>query len=230
MWPITLLIGHANVCRLDAVRASNGGYVVPPVWSRETHSDLGILVHTCVGGRDVGCKSFWVATLVSIILASGCARQPEEISDELLMARAYLGGEVGLTPDQIKRATMLLADRERNRAAAAATPATAASTQTAASAKSVAGFPSPPPDRQSDCSDPDSAFVRWIQSVQNRASSGGACLNAKGAYLINSEGAKKSRYCAQFYTGTQREESLQQAVEYDRVATQSQSTMSGTCG
>ncbi|MCS4090164.1 hypothetical protein [Rhizobium sp. BK176] len=99
-----------------------------------------------------------------------------------------------------------------------------------AAATSSGGFPAPPPDRQSDCTDENSPFVQWINRVQQQASQGGACLNSQGVVLINAEGAKKSRYCAQFYSGTEREQSLQQAEAYEQTAAQARQTAGNTCG
>jgi hypothetical protein len=101
---------------------------------------------------------------------------------------------------------------------------------TRVAATSSGGFPAAPPDRRSDCTDENSEFVQWIKKVQERASQGGACLNSQGAILINTEGAKKSRYCAQFYSGAEREQSLQQAEAYDQTALQAKGTAGGTCG
>ncbi|KRB55054.1 hypothetical protein ASE04_04825 [Rhizobium sp. Root708] len=137
----------------------------------------------------------------------------------------------GKTREQIEADEKRLADNERTREPSIRTDYPAL-TRIAATAPAVttSGFPQPPGDSRSDCDDPNSRFVQWIQNVQQRASSGGACMNARGAYLINSEGAKKSRYCAQFYSGTEREKSLQQADEYDRVANEARGTMGGSCG
>lgn len=101
---------------------------------------------------------------------------------------------------------------------------------TRVAATSSGGFPAPPPDRRSDCTDENSEFVQWINRVQQRASAGGACLNSQGTILINTEGAKKSRYCAQFYSGTEREQSLQQAEAYDQTAAQARQSAGNTCG
>lgn len=97
-------------------------------------------------------------------------------------------------------------------------------------ATSSGGFPAPPPDNRSDCTDENSEFVQWINRVQQRASAGGACLNSQGVILINTEGAKKSRYCAQFYSGAEREQSLQQADAYDQTAAQARQTAGNSCG
>ena len=167
--------------------------------------------------------------LVSFVVISSCAPPVQGgPSDKLLAARYYLGGEVGLTPEQVERARRHLAERERLRQAGIDPDGHVQPSRSTTNAGS--SFQAAPSDNKSHCSDPNSSFVQWIQSVQAIADNGGACLNARGAYLINIEAAKKSRFCSQFYTGTEREQSLRQAGEYDRVARQAQETIDGTCG
>lgn len=174
-------------------------------------------------------ESVFVACLGIAVILSGCGVPRDEPSDKLLAARYYLGGETGLTPEQVDRAQReLLRQRQEreNSPEPQASPMVASHT---APSISEPNFPSPPGDKQSDCDDPNSEFVQWINSVQQKASSGGACLNAKGVQLINSEGAKKSRFCAQFYTGSERQASLDQADEYDRTASQARRNVAETC-
>lgn len=166
--------------------------------------------------------------LASLVVLAGCETTPiEQVPDDAVVIDGPAEFK-GMTKEQVQQDEKRLADAERTREPPIRTDYP--QTQPVAYSAPVSGFPQPPSDRRSDCDDPNGPFVQWIQSVQQRADGGGACLNSRGVYLINSEGAKKSRYCAQFYSGTEREQSLQQAVEYDRVAAEAQSTMRGTCG
>lgn len=164
----------------------------------------------------------------SSIVVSGCVEKPR-LSDNQLIIDSTFGGRE-FSPEEKERLKAIYARKQEKKLLqnqeVAANPSLS---RTRSTEVEVSEFPSAPPDRKSDCDDADSEFVRWINRVQSTASSGGACLNAKGAYLINSEGAKKSRYCAQFYMGAERAQSFQQAEEYDRIARQAQNTVAESC-
>lgn len=93
-----------------------------------------------------------------------------------------------------------------------------------------ADFPLQPTDDPSQCSSDDSDFTRWINSVTAASSSGDVCVAAKGAYVINTAGAAKARYCAQFYSGEQNAQALQQADAYDGTAAEAVATARQSCG
>ncbi|MDM9624305.1 hypothetical protein QTL95_00245 [Rhizobium sp. S152] len=173
--------------------------------------------------------------LVSMAMLAACTTPIERVPGDAVVVEGP-DDLKGMTREQIEQNERRLADAEKIRAPSIQTDyprqqvAASAPLSSGSGGTQLSGFPSPPSDSRGDCDDANSPFVQWINTVQQRASSGGACLNSRGAYLINSEGARKSRYCAQFYSGTEREQSMQQAVEYDRVAAEAQETMRGTCG
>lgn len=183
----------------------------------------------------VGVARF-LCVLLPVVVLAACTTPIEQVPADAVVVEGPDEFK-GMTKEQIEQNERRLADAEKTKAPSigADSPRTQQATNgslsgPAAASTQVAGFPTPPSDNRGDCSDPNSPFVQWINSVQQQASGGGACLNSRGVYLINSEGARKSRYCAQFYSGTEREQSMQQAVEYDRVAAEAQQTMRGTCG
>ena len=167
------------------------------------------------------------AAICSAILITGCVSKPRLSDNQLLLD--YHFGSREFSSEEQDRLKGILARKaqERQNSASTSTQTSRVSVATASSSD----FPPVPPDNRADCEGAtNTLFIRWIQSVQAKASSGGACLNSRGAELINREAAKRSRYCAQILSGTARAQSQQQAIEHDRVADQAKSSASATCG
>jgi hypothetical protein len=170
-----------------------------------------------------------ICVIVSIV---GCAK-PELSDTNLLFDHAWGRDPSEHTPEERARLKVLLAQKAQKEMLTEVGKDNVAGTRisrTYAAPSSFSEFPPVPPDDRADCEgNSNTPFIRWIENVQARASSGGACLNSRGAELINREGAKRSRYCASILSGSEREQSLQQAIEHDRAAYKARASASSTC-
>jgi len=167
------------------------------------------------------------AAVCSATLIAGCVSKPRLSDNQLLLD--YHFGSREFSSDEQERLKGILARKAQERQSAASTSMQTG--RTSVPTTSSSDFPPVPPENRADCEGAtNTPFIRWIQSVQAKANSGGACLNSRGAELTNREGAKRSRYCAQILSGTARAQSQQQAIEHDRAADQARASAAATCG
>jgi hypothetical protein len=167
-----------------------------------------------------------VAAVCSALLIAGCVSKPRLSDNQLLLD--YHFGSREFSSEEQERLKGILARKEQERQSSASTNVQTSKPSVATASSS--DFPPVPPDSRADCEGAaNTPFIRWIQTVQTKAGSGGACLNSRGAELINREGARRSRYCAHILSGTARAQSQQQAIEHDRAADQARASAAATC-
>ncbi|KAB2655058.1 hypothetical protein F9K94_21105 [Brucella tritici] len=174
-----------------------------------------------------------VLSLCASLTIVGCVKREMLSDNNLLMDNAFGVDPSHHTPEEQARLKELLAQRAQNEQLTEVgknNVGGSRSYDTYSPSSSFSQFPPVPPDDRADCEgNSNTPFNRWIENVQAKASSGGACLNSRGAELINREGAKRSRYCASILSGSEREQSLQQAIVHDQAANEAKASAASTC-